>query len=449
MLRKYSQPPTPHNFEISPDRLVRALGLSPNQDRGTGGVRLVFPMIFMLVYWMLSYLNFEFGLIRHAPLAPITYLYLASCFLCIVIGFAFGATSIGSQRRHAPVRRWAIRLRKPLLALWSLGSLALVIDRVRQGASVSVVITETEFVREELSTSILTTVAAPFAGLCLISLALYFYTILKQIKISLIEHLIVLANMLLLLTNSFLNTNRGSFVHVITWILFLLIFVLGVRLKTLFDLKHFILAKVVVALILLAGAIYIPFISSYRQSEGFLQANYERIERRWEIAHLFPEQRQANGIYLLSSYTTLYFEYIDRVLEAAPLVHFDIRPLFLFWFRQIDRFGTTLYTSYMIEYINRVESLGLFASEWPTLFGVGPLMFGSMLFPIFLFAGFLAFGRLCKQFVVYERPGTLILCFLLFYYWNNSYQGIPADVLIAVPTALAPIFYWLDRFWDK
>ncbi len=399
-------------------------------------------------YWIFAFANFHFGFLVNPSLSASTYVYLFGCFLAVMLGFSFGVNGGQAARTARAPRPKVIAFGKVCMVLWVIGMTGLVLDRLRGGNALDLVLEDTESVRDEVRTSLITTCFSPLAGLTYIALASYFYAIRWKIRLARPWHFLMFGGVAGVLCNTFLSANRGGFVHVILWIAFGIIYVKGARLGELLSFRRHLPPKLAVLAFVVVALGYIFFIGRNRVSEGFLRANTVANVPRYDVARFFPDDRSYDAFLMLSGYTTQQFVYIDVILaEAAPFDFIPYAPI-MFYIRQVDRFIPHLYAHAYFAYANRVEGLGLARSGWPSMFGEGAVDFGYIGFPILLFLMAHIFGTCAVRFMA---RGTLLAgagAFIFYNYANYSYMSIPGDGSFGIGGLVLLVIFFVERGGD-
>lgn len=386
----------------------------------------------MAVYWTISFSNYHVGFVVYPLLSGLTYFYLLICSLAVLFSYYCGYKQYDGPKIAEPEQGLVLKLTPWVCVLWTAGSWGIVLDRFRSGVSIDIVLTETEVVRDEFATSILTTLCSPFAGLCFVALAMYAYHWAVRGCPKMWTNGIVAAGLAATLANSFLSTNRGSFLHLGFWMFYLLVFILGYRYRDLIMPGRLVVLKIVGLVFCVVALTYIMFISTERSSENYLRSFSEGIEPRYNLHGLFADERSEHSFLMLSSYTTGQYAYIERLLPVSDPVSFHPESVLMWYVRQVGRISPDFVNNIYYGYWDRVTSLGLDRTGWPSAVGGGLLDYGWIGLPILILFVFYWFGKMAAKFLYTGCFSALFVTFLLFNYLNNSYMGIPGSETFGV-----------------
>jgi oligosaccharide repeat unit polymerase len=401
-------------------------------------LRIWFPAMPFILYWVGTFLLYHFGPLVNRPLEWSTHAYLFIAFTGFVAAYRFGVGPVG--RRAPPDRALLVRSQGPALRLLhvfvllgALGCLGFVADRLMSGAgSVAKTINETEFVREEYAetTTLLTTLSVIPYSFSLAGLALYFYACALRCKLSGITHGCALGGLILLCFNAFLSASRGNFFWVLTYIAFYFLFVKGESLRALAVRQRYLWHRVVVVSFAFVMVSHIVFIAIMRNNEQYLtnQARVWAMESRYGLDEIDIDPRTLGALLQLSAYGTHEFEFIDAFLARAEPLAFQ--PAFLLGPRvlaQINRVDPNYTPETVRIALEWTSNASLPLSAWPSVFGWLLVMFGYIGAPLFMILLGWVFGRMVGHFLTQFDPASVILAFCMFSALNMSFSWIGGD----------------------
>ena len=402
-----------------------------------GRVPRLLPLLPFTAYWALTLLYYHIGFVVTPSLHVQTYLYIAlGVFLCI-LGFRIQTRNERVMvRSSAPFLQRREKWVKGLLVIAFAGNVLLLLDKIRAGVSLSVVVNETQFLRDDYGTSVLTTAAVPFAGFLYPAVAGFFLFAGSNQKISKTTALLGCATVGALLLTTVLSGNRAHILHFVFWMIFLLGFVTwrGLPGDRIANRRR--IARLMLVIGMLGATAYTIFISSFRISTDFLQ-NYERGELlRYNAIESVSNQRVQGGLVLLSGYATQQYEFVDTIIKNAPFIRFDLSPFVLWHNRQLARIGITDHEETMRAYAIEIGGLGLSEFGWPSVFGHLMIYFGSMGGLIWMFIFGTLLGYFTKSYWRTGRLWALAASFQLYSFLNYSYMAVPADHNFAIGTLI-------------
>jgi oligosaccharide repeat unit polymerase len=402
------------------------------------GLRIWFPVLPFIGYWVSTFLLYHFGPLVNPPLDGATYIYLAVGFTAFVVAYRVGVGDVGRRappdlsrliRNEVP----ALRMLQVFVFLGMLGCLGFVVDRIMSGAgSVTKTLHETEFVRGEYAegTTLLTTFSVIPYSFSLVGLAMYFYACALRCKLSNITHGCVAVLFFLLCFNSFLSVSRGNFFWVLTYFAFHFLFVKGENLRAIALQQKYWWHRAAIASFVCASISYIFFIAAMRNNEQVLEGQTMAWMRevRYGIDELDIDPRNLGALLQLTTYGTHQYGYVDAFLfRAKPL---DFQPAFLLGQRllnQINRIEPD-YIPETYEIAQQwIANAGLMESAWPSVFGWLLVMFGYLGAPLFLlFLGWVI-GRTVRHFLIHFDAASMIIIFCMSSALNMSFSWIGGD----------------------
>lgn len=401
-------------------------------------LRIWFPVLPFIVYWVSAFLLYHFGPLSLPLLSPGTYLYLAVSFFGFVfcyrlaVGRVPQTNGMGAQRL-AEEHQTTKLLMYIFLTLGFIGCAGFVVDRLYSGAgSVAKTLTETQFVRTEsvAGTTWVTTVSvAPYSFL-LAGLALYFYFSALRAPMNVLAHLTAWGSMGLLCFNAFLSVHRGNFFWVLTYIVFYYLFVKGERLRTLLWNKRYFFQRLLVSAFIVITVVYVFFIAVMRHEERGLKTAADRWiqHSRFDIERFEIGKRELGAALQLVYYGTHQLEFTDAFLQHSHALAFY--PEMLAGGRildQINKFDPFYVPPSREIAMMWIEDAGLPRSAWPSVFGWLLVMFGFVGAPIFMMLLGLICGWMTRRFLVHFDPGSLIICLCLYGALNMSFNWIGGD----------------------
>jgi hypothetical protein len=397
-----------------------------------------------LSYWTFAFIYYHVGLQMTAPMPFGFYAYLATAFAAIVVGFRLAK---GSSRRRELNRALAVR---PVGSIWlkiavgcaAIGNGLLLIDKMRAGVSASVVIKSTEFLREAYQTSLLTTLAVPFCAATYPAIVLYVAALRRGARIDRFSHLAFGGMILSILLTAVSWGNRAAFLQLIFWTFFAIYYVFKGPLRSPSVDR---LSRRIKLLLIPFTALtisYFVFISSFRISSDFLSSSASHLVLRYDTLNNVGSERVRGGILMLSSYVTGQFEFSEAIYRSAPVFTGDFTPFYLWYLRQLSRFGGKGFDQAMESSSGRLNQLGLSEYGWPSLFGHSILSFGTVGALQFLFILGASLGYACRKYERTLSTSALLFAFTLYCFLNYSYMAIPNDHNFAIAPIVA-LFMWI------
>jgi hypothetical protein len=380
-------------------------------------------------YWSFAFIWYHCGLIEQPSLSSKFYTFFISCWVCYGVSCLLGAKT-GD-------RTFKVRLRKRrntepgLLAAVSLlaavGSLMLILDLLNGGATLTKTLTDTNVVRVENKTTLITTIASPLFGLQLYALAAYLYKRLYGYHISRMASFCVGFIILSRFLHSYLSANRQIVYFMFCWCLFYL----GLRWIIRGVLPR--LSTLVFGFILMTiGIGYIVFIAVKRNDESYLIATTKDLPLRYEVPSEIRESPTFAGLLQLDDYPSHVFRAIDRIVQQADYFHFDVSPIVLWSKTSIARIAgsSPIDSTGSSEYYVFMEQCDVSRSLWPSVFGDGAYSFGLVGFPIVLsLIGFL-YGRWCRRLVAMGDFIAFYWLFVVYNYFIMGHMMIVGDVIM-------------------
>jgi len=392
-----------------------------------------FPIIPFLAYWVSTFILRIIGPYYHNRLETKTYIYL---FLCMFLFVFFYFNNVKNTFRlfKNPHKYQVIKAYNWLkwTALFSLiGESGFIIDRLITGAgSISKTLYETEYVRAyyNQNTSILTTISVIPQSLLFIALTTYFYCISYRLKIKKWIHICIILQLLLIVFNSFLMTDRGSIFWILTYLAFYVFFVRGASIKKFLIARDYLIIRTILSVGIAILCIYSFFIAQKRNEKSVIRdlIVLSDINRRYPINIKKPENEAA--FYQLVQYGTHEYDYIDAFVRNGEILAF--RPDSFFGMRfylQIARFIPDYIPKGKRIALEWMEKEGLSPSGWPSVFGCTIPFFGFLGSFIFfaIVGGFT--GRMVRRYNNHGEFGALLIIFCLYSGLNRSFDWIFGD----------------------
>jgi hypothetical protein len=406
--------------------------------------RAWFPVILFVAYWLNSYLNYHFGFLVSEPLQVKTHIYLWSSMLLFGFGYTLG---LGKPKRvlvrDCP-QVWAMNkellvILKLLLVIVFIGTSGMIADRILSGAgSIQQTLEETEFVRAEFmsGTTLMTTLSMALFMFEFIALALYFLAVATEYKIPKHCHILVYGTFALLCFNSFLSTNRGNFFAVVTYVLFMLFYVQGARIREIMLARRYFVLRIGGMAFVVLALFYFFWISRHRSSSDWLESmeTYNFSDRdRYGLYQMEFAANDVSSFLLTYSYACEGYQYIDLFVTKADPFYFS--PLLLIGnrtIRQITRFMPKGIRDRKFSAVERGnswrESAGLSSYGWPTVWGWNLAAFGYVGAVIFMFLYGWWLGYCSGQFLRFANAGALMICFANYSILMNSYNSLGGDI---------------------
>ena len=404
-----------------------------------GAFRAWVPVIFFIGYWLNSYFHYQFGLLIRDPLRPQTHIYFIANLIVFILMYRLGIgvqqTCMLKQDEEVwSLNRAVFRYIPVLCAIVSLAYIVRICDRFMTGAgSIVKTLEETEFVREEITASPLTTIAMLFSVWEVIYWAIYFLALASRYPMKRWIHILSLGIGLSMCFLSFLSANRGNFFVVCQYIAFYLLYAKGARIKDLLWKNNYLVLRVSLIAFIAIAITYFFFISRYRGSEDGLRA-YSRGYKEYDRYGLFQtnvDELDLSAFFLTYTYMSEGYQYIDLFLRRGDPFYF--RPLDLVGGRVLRQFRRVIplipERPQSVEIGNSWrESAGYNTHGWPTIWGWNICMFGYI--GGVMFMGFLAYWLgWCSQMFLKTRDVTyLITCLAWYLCLMNSFNSIWADV---------------------
>ena len=400
--------------------------------------RLWFPIIPFLFFWIASFATYHVGPIIYPSLHFSTYIYLLSSFFLFIIGYRVGLRRINKNKSvsYAQVNRNNIFIVSKLRYFsffGFIGTLGFVVDKLITGAgSIDRTLNHTGEIRTDIIaiTPLTTFSVLPYSFL-LIALAVYFYALGMKWKVSKYTHFFIFGSMFLLAFNSFLSVNRGSFFWILTYAAFYIFFIKSESVKGLLWKRQYKKIRKILLIFLTISLMYFAFIAKNRNLDDglyYLTQSYIPVDR-YDLLENSDDPDKLASYFLLSSYASGGFRYIDSFLQLSEPLYFN--PIWLIGGRTLDQYRRIApdFVSGAVE-LNlewRAQS-GLSYFGWPTIFGWNIAMFGyfgAVIFTYFL--GF-TFGRVVSNFIYRFDVGSLIIIFGLYGAFNMSFNWIGGDL---------------------
>lgn len=399
-------------------------------------VRTWSPMGPAIIFWIIAFTNYHVGFVYYDFIKLSSYVYLSAFFSAALLAYPLGKRCASSRAHRARVCSVKVIGNNVLYAValtTFAGLFLLTVDRMFiSGISISRVIEDTASIRDVTELSGLTTLASPLAGCQLVLFVIYFHRVYVRQNIPTIIHLIVVSTIGMRLFLSVVSTNRLAFIFVLAWVSYLLVYILGTRVRSMLSITKRVRWKLAIICMFSLTAIYVLLISRYRTDESYLLHSTKGLEDRYGLRMVMDPQ-MANSILTLSTYTTQQFIYIDRGLEIVSPLAFRPQSMFTFFLRQLARVGITgPYYSNALHQQNRRYQMNFAATGWPSLPGFGMFLFGSWGFPVFIFAVCFSFGYSSLYFL---RTGSIVALswnFLFFNYACVTHMGVPSDQYYSV-----------------
>lgn len=412
------------------------------------------PIAPCLGYWMFTSVYYHIGLVRNPSLSWETYGLLFIYLVVIAVGFLVG---IKGSPLASPIETRHPRTQLTMhIYLWAslIGHLLLVADKSSAGVNFSVVRNQTELLRDNFSTTTLTTYSVPLCGLLYPGLVKWFNSLGEKPNLFTASAALVVGNVSFVLVIAIFSGNRAIFLQMVLWLLFLYFHLLPGFSRSAAFLNTKLAALVartrkamVVAAIVFTGISvgYFVFISTYRISEEFLASQVGSAELRYNVAGVVNNPRTEMGVVMLSEYMTQQFVYMNTINESAAPVAWDFAP-FAFWYlRQIDRLGFSTYDASVERYRGVLRQRGLSDYGWPSLFGHATLSLGWLGGPLVIGALAAALGACVKAYWHTRRESFLLFAFTLYSFFSYSYMAIPSDHYIAIGVIVAAIWWITER----
>jgi hypothetical protein len=240
----------------------------------------------------------------------------------------------------------------------------------------------------------------------------------------------IFGSLALLAFNSFLSVNRGSFFWILTYAAFYIFFIESESLTGFLIKKKYKNIRKILILFLAISLIYFSFIAKNRSSERglyHLAQNYSLVDR-YDLLNETEDTNARASYFLLSSYATSGFRYIDAYIQLSEPLYFN--PIWIIGGRTLDqyrRFFPDFVSGAVEQNLQWRMQADLSYSGWPTLFGWNLAMFGYIGAVLFMFLLGLIFGSVVGRFFRNYDIGSLIIIFSLYGAFNMSFNWIGGD----------------------
>jgi hypothetical protein len=412
-----------------------------------------FPVLPFLLYWLVSFIAYEFGPFIYPTLSICTYVYFFAMLAGFIIAYGFGliAMSVSVAKRTTVNNPLPLKILDVASLFAFIGTLLFVVDRFASGAgSFDLVLNEMSKIRDEYAanTTWITTIAVLPQSLRLTAFAAYFYCLMNHASIKRKTHVMIFGILLLDTINMILTASRGILFWNITYLLFYLLFCKRMPVfKTIFSFKYK-MAKTLFVLAILISISYFYFVARNRTIESTLEYLGEKSAASWKYPSVIGRFDYATigASEQLFSYLTHGFQYVDVFLKNAEVIHFD--PLSAMGLRvtnQLKRLFPDYEPRAVTVGIKWENTEGLNTTGWPSIFGWPLAMFGvlgSMCF--FLLLGFTC-GIIVSNYFITNNFGWFVLTFVVFTSLNGSFDWILRDFEQYVAITLAMTLIYINK----
>ncbi len=401
-----------------------------------------FPVLPFVGYWVLAALYYHFGFVDTQEIPASTHVYV---FICTsVLASSYWFTVRNATNRPAPSSKKRPSDEKILVAIIgisAIGNTLLMVDKLRAGVTASVVIQQTEFLRDDYATSTLTTVAVPLAGFLYPAIAGLFLVARNNTPIPKWVLIPGLINLAALIVTTVLSGNRAHIAHFVLWLTFFVYYAAQAR-GGIVQWRRKVASVAIIAAAAFA-LIYTILISSFRVSTDFLQTYTSRESMRYDVTRYIENPRIQYGVVLLSGYVTQQFQYIDAILEKEDKAGIDPLPFTIWFERQLGRIGIGDSEARIRDYVKRANDIGLSEYGWPSMFGHAAIYYGN--FGAIMLMSIIGWGLgyFSKKFISEPALWSLSATLLLYSFINYSYMAIPADHNFAMGAIVIAILRFL------
>lgn len=382
------------------------------------------PVSPLLLYWMIAYFLFNFGVFKTPEIEIETHIYFIAYLALFSIAYYIGLRKprkyLESNFLDSYHDAKTIKILRYSSFLFFIGALLYLYDRLSSGAgSLELVQEELYNIRGEYSknTSLITTLGViPFSAK-IICFGVLFYRRYKNFSIPLSAQFFIAFGIFSELYNMVLGANRGALLFYIYYLAFFIFFVTGFELKEIFTKKKSVLYLSIVFLAVYMANQYFLWVAENRVvlhvaervgMEAFYALKDQSMFRNYDYAAL-------GAIHQIHYYLTHGFEYTNAIIKHAPIINFDIfSALGTRVEGQIQRFSPEFIFPARSDLLRWIDIEGLMLSGWPSIFGYSMALFGIfgslILSPLF---GYI-FGSLVKNWSCDGDFGSFLLVFLIY-----------------------------------
>lgn len=408
-----------------------------------------FPVLPFMLYWIISFILYDFGPFVNTELDLNTYLYLGLCFLLFAAFYRNGLKS--SHWNSSTTCESDVTVTFNILR-WSsfltlIGTILLLVDRIQSGSgSLDLVLNRLEDVREYYvnKTTILTAIAVVPQSFRLVAFSSYFYCLKNKILVPKKIHLCMFATISCELYNMILAANRGILFWLTTYWLFYLFFCKQVSVKELLLSKGYFKLRCAFLAIILISLSYFYFVAKNRDDSSYLTQLGTQVSSysRYSLDYSFFDDKSLGAAYQLFTYGTHEFEYINTFVKNAEIINFDfITPLG----PRIEYQITKIFPSYVSSSKETgqqwMKNDGLSIFGWASTFGWSLAFFGFL--GSFMFFGTLGFmsGSFVRLYLNSQEFGWFLLVFVMYASLNMSFDWVLKDIeqFVAVIMAIVLI----------
>lgn len=411
-----------------------------------------FPVLPFILYWIFSFIAYEFGPFINPSLSNYTYLYFFSMFGLFIIMYWIGINT----RRMVLVKPSSIVSSLPLKILnisiqcVFIGTLLLVVDRIWSGAgSFDLVVNEMSKIRSLYAdnTTWITTIAVLPQSLRTIAFAAYFYCLTNGTLIKRKIHILMLGIILLDIINMMLTASRGILFWNTTYLFFYLVFCKRLSLLRIVFSTKYKSAKLIFIIAMILTFSYFYFVARNRTIESVLEFSGRNVSYSLKYPSLFEKYDYATigASEQLFSYITHEFRYFDVILKNAEIFNFDPLTAMGIWVSvQITRLFPDYEPSAKVVALQWLVDDGLSPAGWPSIFGWPLTMFGVIGSILFFPLLGLACGLCVANYLKTNKFGWFLLVFVVYNSLNISFDWILRDPEQYVAIILA--FALIGRF---